>query len=259
MKMIASARLRKAETALHHARPYAEALQRVLQRVAAGRNDRAHPLAEEREPKKVAIIVFGSEDGLCGSFNAMLYKKFIEARNAHPNAGQIQVYPVGRKIQAEIKKTTAVEIIPVPLSHKDRAAEILNLADQLLRGFMDGEIDRVEIVYARFKSIGTQIMTRLPLLPWKEHLPANQNNRDYIQEPDPETITNTLYPLLLRATLLRALLENQLSEQAARVLSMQIASDNASKLLKNLQLEYNKLRQQNITAELLDIVGGTTA
>ena len=90
MKMIASARLRKAETALHHTRPYLEALQRVLQRVAAAESDYLPPLAQEREPRRIAIIVFGSEDGLCGSFNAMLYKKFIEARNAHEKAEQVQ-------------------------------------------------------------------------------------------------------------------------------------------------------------------------
>lgn len=256
--MIASARLRKAETALYNTRPYLEALQRMLQRVAA--RDYLSPLAQEREPRRVAMIVFGSEDGLCGAFNVMLYKKFLESRNAHAGAEQLKVYPVGRKIQAEMKKNTDMEIIPLP-RQKDYAAGMLTLADDLVRQFLDGEVDRVEIIYARFKSIGTQVMTRLPFLPWgaRPGNPAPETDRDYIHEPDRQEIIEMLYPLVLRATLLRAHLENQVSEQAARVLSMQMASDNATKLLKNLQLEYNKLRQQNITAELLDIVGGTVA
>jgi F-type H+-transporting ATPase subunit gamma len=263
MKMIASARLRKAETALHHTRPYLESLQRMLQRVEARPVDHLSPLAEEREARRVAMVVFGSEDGLCGSFNVMLHKKFLESRDAHAGAEQVKVYPVGRKIQSEIRKNSAVEIMPLPWTtrQKDHAADMLTLADDLIRQFLDGEVDRVEIIYARFKSIGTQVMTRLPFLPWKGvhagSQPAPGSDRDYIHEPSRESIIEMLYPLVLRATLLRTLLENQVSEQAARVLSMQMASDNATKLLKNLQLEYNKLRQQNITAELLDIAGGT--
>jgi F-type H+-transporting ATPase subunit gamma len=263
MKMIASARLRKAETALYHARPYLEELQRMLARVAAQDRDHLSPLAVGRDARRVALIVFGSDDGLCGSFNVMLYKKALEAVNAYAGAGPVSVYPVGRKMQAEMRKNSAVEIMPLPaaLARKDYAAGMLSLADDLIRQFLAGEVDRVEVVYARFKSIGTQVMTRLPFLPWQGggagELPASERDRDYIYEPDQGAIIDMLYPLVLRATLFRTLLENQVSEQAARILSMQIANDNATKLLKSLQLEYNKLRQQNITAELLDIAGGT--
>jgi F-type H+-transporting ATPase subunit gamma len=263
MKMIASARLRKAETALYHTRPYLEELQRMLERVTAQESDYLSPLAAGRDPRRVALVVFGSDDGLCGSFNVMLYKKLLEAANAYAGAESIKVYPVGRKIQAELKKNNSVEVMPLPeaLLQKDYATGMLTLADDLIRQYLAGEVDRVEVIYAHFKSIGTQVMTRLPFLPWQGvhagELPASERDQEYIYEPDQGTLIDMLYPLVLRATLFRALLENQISEQAARILSMQMANDNATKLLKSLQLEYNKLRQQNITAELLDIVGGT--
>jgi F-type H+-transporting ATPase subunit gamma len=263
MKMIASARLRRVETALHHTRPYLEELQRILQRVAVQEREYLSPLAVEREARRVVLVVFGSDDGLCGSFNVMLYKKMVEARSAYAGAESVKVYPIGRKIQAEMRKNSTVEIMPLPeaIQQKDYATGMLTLADDLIGQFLHGEIDRVEIIYAHFKSIGTQVMTRLPFLPWKGALmnePApSERGGEYIYEPDQEAIIEMLYPLVLRATLFRTLLENQVSEQAARILSMQMANDNATKLLKSLQLEYNKLRQQNITAELLDIVGGT--
>jgi F-type H+-transporting ATPase subunit gamma len=263
MKMIASARLRKVETALSHTRPYLDELQRMLERVAAGEGDYLSPLAASRPARRVALVIFGSDDGLCGSFNVMLYKKLVEATNAYAGAESIKVYPIGRKIQAEVRKNPSLEIMPIPeaILAKEYATGMLTLADDLIRQYLAGEVDRVEIIYAHFKSIGTQIMTRLPFLPWQgagtDKLPASERNKDYIYEPDRGAIIDMLYPLVLRATLFRALLENQISEQAARILSMQMANDNATKLLKSLQLEYNKLRQQNITSELLDIVGGT--
>jgi F-type H+-transporting ATPase subunit gamma len=263
MKMIASARLRKVESALHHTRPYLEELQRMLERVAAQESDYLSPLGTDRAVRRVALVVFGSDDGLCGSFNVMLYKKLLEAVNAHAGADSVRVYPIGRKIQVEVRKNSGVELMPLPeaILQKDYAAGMLTLADDLIRQLLEGEVDRVEVIYARFKSIGTQVMTRMPFLPWKGvhagELSASERNKEYIYEPDQAAIIEMLYPLVLRATLFRTLLENQISEQAARILSMQMANDNATKLLKSLQLEYNKLRQQNITAELLDIVGGT--
>jgi F-type H+-transporting ATPase subunit gamma len=163
-----------------------------------------------------------------------------------------------------VAKNASISVKPIPeaFEQKDFVNGMLTLADDLMRQFLAGEIDRVEVVYAHFKSMGTQIMTRMQLLPWvgkPEARPASTQDNVYIYEPDQQAILDTLYPLVLRATLYNALLDNQLSEQAARILSMQIANDNASKLLKTLKLEYNKLRQQLITAELLDIVGGSIA
>ena len=126
---------------------------------------------------------------------------------------------------------------------------------------MAKEIDRVDVIYSHYKSMGTQIVTRVQLLPWVPRetnvLSGKKQNTVYIYEPNCEEILETVYPLVIHSIMYRYLLENQTSEQASRILSMQMANDNAIKLLKGLQLEYNKLRQQNITAELMDIVGGS--
>ena len=131
----------------------------------------------------------------------------------------------------------------------------------ILDAILEKDVDRVEVIYAHYKSMGTQIISREQLLPWvpqeTKALSDKERNKVYIYEPDCEEILETIYPLVIHSTMYRYLLENQTSEQASRILSMQMANDNAIKLLKNLQLEYNKLRQQNITAELMDIVGGS--
>ena len=131
----------------------------------------------------------------------------------------------------------------------------------ILDAILEKDVDRVEVIYAHYKSMGTQIISREQLLPWvpqeAKALSDKERNKVYIYEPDCEEILETIYPLVIHSTMYRYLLENQTSEQASRILSMQMANDNAIKLLKGLQLEYNKLRQQNITAELMDIVGGS--
>jgi F-type H+-transporting ATPase subunit gamma len=267
MKMIASSRKRKVQNALDSASPYLYELRQTLGRVSQEVSSYESPLGQERPVRRMAVIAFGSDDGLCGSFNVLLYKKFREVLNDYQAQVEepVHVYPIGRKIQREVVKNTGIEVKPVPeaFARKDYVNGMLTLADDLMRQFLAGEIDRVEVVYAHFKSMGTQIMTRMQLLPWagttETHPVQAQSNFVYIYEPDQQAILDTLYPLVLRATLYNTLLDNQLSEQAARIMSMQIANDNASKLLKTLKLEYNKLRQQLITAELLDIIGGSVA
>lgn len=265
MKMIASARLRKAENALYNTRPYLEEVQRLLDRITQQDCEYASPLGEVRKLQRVGLIVFGSDDGLCGSFNLLLYKKFLETLTEYQTGLEepVMVYPIGRKIRTEVRKTPGVTIMDIPeqFSQREYNKGILMMADQLIDFFLSGKIDRIEVIYVHFKSIGTQEVKRMQLLPWKGEVPKelseDELNKIYIYEPDCATILELLYPLAIRSNLLQTLLENQASEQAARILSMQMANDNAIKLLKDLQLEYNKLRQQVITAELLDIAGGS--
>ena len=232
MKMISSAQLRKSENALNHARPYMEQLQNILDHIASEINDYQSPLSQDRPVQRVAIVIFAANEGLCGAFNLLLYKKLLETLKEYDGKvkSPVFVYPVGRKLVNDIKRTR-------------------------------GDVDRVEVIYAHYKSMGTQIISREQLLPWvpqeTKALSDKERNKVYIYEPDCEEILETIYPLVIHSTMYRYLLENQTSEQASRILSMQMANDNAIKLLKNLQLEYNKLRQQNITAELMDIVGGS--
>lgn len=263
MKMISSARLRKAENALFNARPYRDQLNRLLGRVSSSALEYRSPLAEERTARRVAIVLFASNEGLCGAFNVTLFKKFLEVLDgyARQGVGDVAVYAVGTKLLGGLRKTKGIKLMPVPdaFARKDWTAGCVELADALMRGFLDKEIDRVELIYSRFKGMGSQIVLCEQFLPWKYQGEGDavSSGIDYIYEPDAGTILDALYPLAVHATMVRALLENQTSEQAARILAMQMANDNAGKLLDDLQLQYNKMRQQAITSELLDIVGGS--
>lgn len=265
MKMISSARLRKVESALNHARPYMEQLQSVLDHVASEESDEISPLSLARPVQRVAIVVLASNEGLCGAFNVLLYKKLLEILKKYDGKVEspIPVYLVGKKLLNDIKKIQGVKMMPIPeaFDKKQYSEGAIALTDELIQCFLTGKIDRVEVIYAHYKSIGTQIVCSeqlLPLVPPKTNvLSEKERNRIYIYEPGKKEILETIYPLVLHATMYRYLLENQTSEQASRILSMQTANDNATKLLKTLQLEYNKLRQQNITTELMDLVGGS--
>ena len=258
MKMISSARLRKSENALNHARPYMEQLQNILDHIASEINDYQSPLSQDRQVQRVGFVIITA-------FNLLLYKKLLETLQEYDGKvkSPVFVYSVGRKLVNDIKRTRGVEVMPIPdLFEKKQYAEgATALADELIRRFLEKDVDRVEVIYAHYKSMGTQIISREQLLPWvpqeTKALSDKERNKVYIYEPDCEEILETIYPLVIHSTMYRYLLENQTSEQASRILSMQMANDNAIKLLKNLQLEYNKLRQQNITAELMDIVGGS--
>ena len=268
MKMISSARLRKAENALNRARPYQEQLKVLLNHITEADCEYRSPYSIERKVKKVTVIVFASDEGLCGSFNVSLFKKLEEAVKEYREMGvAIRVFPVGRKIVGEVKRIHGIETGAVsPLFGQKKYVEaIKELADTLMADYVAAETDRVDVIFTRYKSVGVQTLSRIQLLPLiklnteqpVESPAVSRKKFNYIYEPDCETIFRELYPLIIRTILYKALLENQTSEQAVRILSMQAANDNAIKLLSKLQLEYNKLRQQGITTELLDMAGGS--
>lgn len=266
MKMISSARLRKAESKLSHSKPYSENLWKIYGHIMASGCDIESPLTQVRKTQRVAVVVFASNDGLCGGFNIGLYKELVEIVREYREKGvkEISVYPVGKKIMYDVGRIAGIRVEDVNFlfEGKDYPLATQKLADKLIACFLTGEIDRVDIIYAHYKSIGVQIVSSQRFLPVKadKTLPDERNEKNpwYIYEPDCAVILQTLYPLILHSLMYRTFLENRTSEQAARILAMQMANDNANKLLGNLQLEYNKLRQQGITSELLDIAGGTT-
>lgn len=268
MKMISSARLRKAESKLIHSQPYRERLWEIYGHIIASGCDYESPLVMQRKIlKRVDLVVFASDEGLCGAFNINLYKKLLEVvrRYKEQRVGEIVVYSAGKKIREDVKRIPGIRAVDVAglFSDRDDTHATQELADRLIRSFESKKTDRVEMIYAHYKSIGTQIVTERRFLPVETEESAKQEISQqgqepwYIYEPDCATILNTLYPLILHALMYEGFLESRTSEQAARILSMQTANDNANKLLSDLQLEYNKLRQQGITTELLDIAGGS--
>lgn len=266
MKMISSARLRKAENKLLQAGPYRQKLWEIYAHIQKSGCEYLSPLAMERVTKRIAVVVFASDDGLCGAFNINLYKKVVQVVHDYQEAGvdDIAVFPVGKKIMQDIRKIKGVHLEehPAAFEEKDYVKATRVFADELMQYFLDGKYDRVDVVYAHYKSMGTQIVRSRQFLPVtveedEKGAPLTEDPW-YIYEPDCRSILEMLYPLLMHALMYEMFMENRTSEQAARILAMQMANDNAVKLLGGLQLEYNKLRQQSITTELLDIAGGSS-
>lgn len=266
MKMISSARLRKAESRLAHSQPYREKLWEIYHHIMGAGCEYDSPLTRAREVKRVAVVIFASDEGLCGAFNINVYKELKEVVREYRQKGvrEITVWPVGKKIQYDVHRMPGVaieEVNPLFEGKKDFSQATKVVAEQLVNQFLTGKIDRADIIYTHYKSIGTQLVMNQRFLPVRQEeqkeVTAEQERTWYIYEPDCAAILQTLYPLILHAQMYQALMESRTSEQAARILAMQMANDNANKLLGNLHLEYNKLRQQGITSELLDIAGGT--
>lgn len=264
MKMVASAKLHKAQTAITNMLPYEQRLHHLLTDFLTG-SDIESPYLTVRETKRVALVVFSSNSSLCGGFNANVIKHATQLLATYKgiSSENILVYPVGKKVaDALIKQGYAIQGDFQHMADKPSFAEAASLAQQLMDMFVKGEVDKVELLYNHFKSMATQVLTHevyLPLqLPDSSALEEGAET-DYLLEPSREELLVMLLPKVLRMKLYTVLLDSNASEHAARTMAMQIATDNADELLQELTLMYNKTRQQAITNELLDIVGGTMA
>ena len=263
MKMVASAKLHKAQGAITNMLPYEHHLHGLLSNLLGG-GDEVMLWSSPREVKRVALVVFSSNSSLCGGFNANVIKHTAQWVDEHQSLGKenILIYPVGRKVaDAVAKMGYAVQGDFQHLADKPSFAEAAQLAQGLMDMFARGEVDRVELLYNHFKSTASQILTREVYLPMQasENTMEGKQETDYILEPSREELLSTLLPKVLRLKLYTVLLDSNASEHAARTMAMQIATDNADDLLQELKLMYNKTRQQAITSELLDIVGGQMA
>ena len=262
MKMVASSKLHHAQQAIEQMRPYEEKLSGIMSTfVSSLEGTISSPFAEEREIQRVAVIVFSSNSSLCGGFNGNTLKKTKQTLDSFRKQGiQVtKVYPIGKKITEGLRKigyTPACDLSSC-LDHP-QYAPIAALSTEIMEGYAKGEIDKVVLIYHHFKSAGRQILTEEQFLPiqFPENAVGNQNN-NFLVEPSPLDLIEKLIPKSLHLKLYSALLDSLASEHASRVIAMQVATDNADELLRNLTLQYNKTRQQAITAELLDIVGGS--
>ena len=267
MKMVASAKLHKAQGAITNMLPYERRLHGLLTNLLSGGDILSWNTP--REVKRVALVVFSSNSSLCGGFNANVIKHACAWLDEHKSLGieNILVYPIGKKVaDALLKQGYSVQGDYQHMADKPSFAEASVLAQQLMDMFEKGEVDRIELLYNHFKSTASQILTHevyLPFLSSHEEKLSDEESRteeiDYILEPSREELLTMLLPKVLRMKLYTALLDSNASEHAARTMAMQIATDNADELLQELTLMYNKTRQQAITNELLDIVGGSMA
>ena len=273
MKMVASAKLHKAQGAIENMLPYQKKLNKILTNFLSADLPIESPYVQEREVKRVAIVVFSSNTSLCGAFNANVIKMMMQTIGEFRTLGQdnILIFPIGKKVDEAVKRMgfKPQETSPT-LSDKPTYQEAAELAHQLMDMYVAGEVDRVEIIYHHFKSMGVQILLRETYLPIdmtnvvseedrmnKEEVEEHEIANDYIIEPNTEELIASLIPTVLSQKIFTAAVDSNASEHAARTLAMQVATDNANELIQDLTKQYNKSRQQAITNELLDIVGGT--
>jgi F-type H+-transporting ATPase subunit gamma len=277
--------------------PYESMLEHILKTFLASDADVRSTYVAERPVKRVALVVFSSNSSLCGGFNANVIKEMQKAIEQYRHLGDenIVIYPIGRKVAEKVTKLGFKPAGNYnALADKPNVQECTEIARELGMKYRLGEIDRVEMIYHHFKSAGSQILTRKTFFPIdieseltadkerdlksnvatreaveylrqrdkeqadnKRELDGKPLNDNFIVEPDLDSVMNKLIPKLAHLMLYTALLDSIASEHAARMVAMQTATDNADELLRELNLQYNKSRQQAITSELLDIVGGT--
>ena len=269
MKMVASSKLHKAQEAIENMLPYERRLHHMLTNFLNAGLSVESPFVVKRDVKKIAIVVFASNSSLCGGFNVNVIRhlsEMLEEYIQQLGKENILVYPIGRKVADAVKK---LGITPMGdyqhMSGKPNYKEASDLAAELMDRFVSGEIQQVEMLYNHFKSTSTQVLTRETYLPINLAQASTEEKQekgmqaDYIIEPSAEKVMQELLPKVLRMKMYTVLLDSNAAEHAARTMAMQIATDNANDLIQELTLIYNKSRQQAITNELLDIIGGTMA
>ena len=297
MKMVASSKLHHAQVAIQNMLPYEELLEHILKSFLAAEAEAQTIYDQERPVKRAALVVFTSNSSLCGGFNANTIRLMTHVVDEYAKTigrDNVEIYPIGRKVYEKATKLgLKVQGEFSALADKPNVQQCIEIAMELGKKFAEGEIDKVELIYHHFKSAGSQVLTRKTFLPIdiESELQADHErdltsviatkesqeylkkrgeretsqkqddvkplNDNFIVEPDMDTVPSQLIPKLAHLSLYTALLDSNASEHAARMVAMQTATDNADELLRQLNLQYNKSRQQAITNELLDIVGGS--
>lgn len=267
MQTVASVKLKQAERIVNKFLPYQEKISELLSNFLRSETKFKSIFERKGEVKRVAIVAFSANMSLCGAFNSNVTKKLLKTIDEYSHLGNdnILIYTIGKKTDHAIRK---MEITPFEyheeIAHKPNYAKAMEIANSLMEQFEAGSIDEVVMIYHKYKSKGVQVLVKETLLPVAFDEASKDNNNieqynatDYIIEPGREELLNELVPKAIKLKLYSALIESYTSEQAARNLAMQTATDNADDLLDDLSLLYNKSRQQSITNELLDIIGAT--
>lgn len=267
MMMVSSAKLTRAQGAITSFLPYQEKLDMILTNVLASDSSLDSPFTEVRDIKKVAIVVCTSNSSLCGGYNSNVIKRFRDTYQEKSDLGvdNILTFAVGKKGATAIKKA-GVKLSGEydSIADNPRYEETQEMAKKLIELYVAKEIDEVIIIYSHFITAGTQKLLSSTYLPFnldtkKEEDKEFNSETDYIFEPSKEEILESLIPTVLYSRLFAAFLDASASEHAARMIAMQTATDNADELKGELTIQYNKQRQQAVTNELLDIIGGANA
>jgi F-type H+-transporting ATPase subunit gamma len=268
MKMVAAAKLRRAQDNIIQMRPYAQKLGQMLSTVSAGAESSADsPLKTVRPVEKALIVVVTSDRGLCGAFNTNIVKATLQLINekyaAQAAKGNVEIFAIGKKgAEAFTRRGYVVNTTFSDIFGRLSFSTVKQAAELIMDAFSEGQYDVVDLVFNEFKNVATQIIHADPYLPIvAENTSAKSKKSEvnYIFEPNEEDILKELIPKSLKIQLYRAVLESNASEQGARMTAMDKATENAQELLKELKLIYNRTRQAAITTEILEIVGGAEA
>lgn len=261
MKMVSAAKLRKAERIVTNFRPYQQRLNEILRNYLSAEEEINSVFTRIRDVHRVAIVVFASNSALCGNYNNTLIKRMQQSIKTHRDVRKedIVVFPIGKKVyQACMKLGINVAGQFDDLADKPDFEKAEQLAEQLMQMFINNEIDRVKVIYFHYVNKAVQKLAVDTFLPFEiSYYGKGQLKADYLIEPSKEEVITRLIPLVQNLRIYATMLDAYASEHAARTMAMQIADDNADDLLEELSLEYNKQRQQAITRELLDIIGGS--
>jgi F-type H+-transporting ATPase subunit gamma len=270
MKMVAAAKLKKAQDAVLNFRPYALKMQEIMTNVSSSLENDGNVFADERDYRQVLIVVITSNRGLCGAFNSNAVKEAVllaeKKYSAHVPQGKIRYMALGKKGYDMLRKRKVqLEDCNTAIVENPAYENVSEVAYSLMDSFTTGRYDSIDIVYNEFINAATQKVVCkqfLPLLPEEHEYKADKkkmSQTDYIFEPNKEHIVQELIPQNLKLMLYEALLDSVASEFGARMTSMHQATDNATTLIQELTLQYNKARQAAITNEILEIVGGAEA
>ena len=259
MKMVSAAKLKKAQDAITAMRPYADKLTELLQNLSATLDaDSGSKFANQREVKNVLIVAITSNRGLCGAFNSNIIKQANYLANSYAGK-KVSVVAIGKKANDALSKEYEILANESTVFDDLTFDNVAQIAELLMQKFEEGSVDKIELVYNKFKNAATQIVTTEQFLPIVPSADGTDANQDYIFEPTKSEIVETLIPKSLKTQLFKAIRDSFASEHGARMTAMHKATDNATELRDQLKLTYNKARQAAITNEILEIVGGAEA
>lgn len=267
MKMVAAARLRRAQENIVNAKPYSRKIAEMLQHLLNVEKNFSNPLFIEREVKKISLIVVTSDRGLCGGFNMNIIRKAEEMINDqfadYLKSGNLMLYCVGKKGNDHFTKRNFKVEGSYPGIFSNLKFEFASgLIKELTSKYISGETDKILVIYNEFKSViqqKTTVEQLFPIKPFETKVNEPAQDIDYIYEPDRASIINKLLPKHLNAQMWTALLDSYAAELGARMTAMDMATENAKELIRSLNLTYNKVRQASITKEILEIVSGANA
>jgi F-type H+-transporting ATPase subunit gamma len=262
MKMVAAAKLRRAQDRMFALRPYSDKISEVLSALARPSDEETHPLLKVRPRETVEVLILSSDKGLCGAFNSNVIRAGVNLIERLKKEGfQVSISVIGRKARDYFRRRgVKMRQVWTGLSGKVTYSSAQEVAQDIMENYINETFDELYLVYNEFKTVVAQRVREVKLLPIAEiEQDESVDMKDFLFEPSEQEVFNRLLPKSIEILVYRAMLESQASEEAARMTAMENATKNAEEMIDRLTLEFNKARQASITKELMDIVGGAEA